>query len=135
MNIEDIIKKVALRLKLNKLEGCGIAAPILVHEYLKRYHSIETTLVQGQYTSKHEKCAHVWLRYREKDYDIGHVIACLVDPEFTRVSYSLVEGPSELSEQFDLYQEKPSVFWKNSSRPLQNFRSKLLYSNGPRLLQ
>jgi hypothetical protein len=133
MTIDDIIKKVALRLKLNKLEGCGIAAPILVHEYLKRYHSIETTLVQGQYISEHEKCAHVWLRYCDKDYDIGHVMACLVDPEFTKVQYSLVEGPSELSEQFDLYQEKPSVFWKNYIRPLQNFRSKLLY-NGSRLL-
>jgi hypothetical protein len=131
--IDDIIKKIALRLKLNKLEGCGIAGPILVHEYLKRYHSITTTLVQGQYTSEHEKCAHVWLRYCDREYDIGHVLACLIDPEFTKVQYSLTEGPSELSDQFELYQEKPSVFWKNSSRPLQNFRSKLLY-NGSRVL-
>ena len=131
--IEDIVKKIALRLKLNKLEGCGIAGPILVHEYLKRYHSIETTLVQGQYISTDEKCAHVWIRHEGTDYDIGHTMACLVDPEFSKVQYSLVEGPSELSEQFDLYQEKPSVFWKNSSRPLQNFRSKLLY-NGSRVL-
>ena len=131
--IDDIIKKIALRLKLNKLEGCGIAAPILVHEYLKRHHSIDMTLIQGQYTSEHEKCAHVWLRYGDKDYDIGHAMACLIDPEFTKVQYSLTEGPSELSEQFELYQEKPSVFWKNSSRPLQNFRSKLLY-NGSRVL-
>ena len=133
MTIDDIMKKIALRLKLNKLEGCGIAAPILVHEYLKRYTSIDTTLVQGQYISEHEKCGHVWLRYCDKDYDIGHVIACLVDPEFTMVKYSLIEGPSELSEQFDLYKEKPSVFWKNSRRPLQDFISKLLY-NGSRLL-
>ena len=131
--IPDIIKKIALRLKLNKLEGSGIAAPILVHEYLKRHHSIDTILVQGQYTSEHEKCSHVWIRHEGIDYDIGHVMACLVDPEFTKVQYSLIEGPSELSEQFELYQEKPSVFWKNSSRPLQNFRSKLLY-NGSRVL-
>jgi hypothetical protein len=131
--IHDIIKKIALRLKLNKLEGCGIAAPILVHEYLKRHHNIETTLVQGQYTSEHEKCSHVWIRHEGTDYDIGHTMACLIDPEFTKVQYSLTEGPSELSEQFELYQEKPSVFWKNSSRPLQNFRSKLLY-NGSRVL-
>jgi len=131
--IDDIIKKIALRLKLNKLKGCDIAAPILVHEYLKRHHSIDMTLIQGQYTSEHEKCAHVWLRYCDKDYDIGHAMACLIDQEFTKVKYSLVEGPSELSEQFELYQEKPSVFWKNSSRPLQNFRSKLLY-NGSRVL-
>ena len=133
MTIQDIIKKIALRLKLNKLEGCGIAAPILVHEYLKRHDTIDTTLIQGQYISTDEKCAHVWIRHDGVDYDIGHVMACLVDPEFTKVQYSLVEGPSELSEQFDLYQEKPSVFWKNSSRPLQNFRSKLLY-NGSRVL-
>ena len=131
--IPDIIKKIALRLKLNKLEGCGIAAPILVQEYLKRHHSIDATLVQGQYISTDEKCAHVWLRHEGIDYDIGHTMACLVDPEFTKVQYSLVEGPSDLAEQFDLYQEKPSVFWKNSSRPLQNFRSKLLY-NGSRVL-
>jgi hypothetical protein len=131
--IEDIVKKIALRLKLNKLEGCGIAAPILVHEYLKRHHNIETKLVQGQYTSEHEKCSHVWLSHEGTDYDIGHVMACLVYPEFTNIQYSLTEGPSELSEQLDLYQEKPSVFWKNSSRPLQNFRSKLLY-NGSRVL-
>lgn len=131
--ILDIIKKIALRLKLNKLEGCGIASPILVHEYLKRHHNIETTLIQGQYISENEKCAHVWIRYCDQDYDIGHMMACLVDPEFTNVQYSLVEGPSELSEQFDLYKEKPSMFWKKSSRPLQNFRSKLLY-NGSRVL-
>ena len=131
--IPDIIKKIALRLKLNKLEGCGIAAPILVQEYLKRHHNIDATLVQGQYVSTDEKCSHVWIRQDGQDYDIGHVMACLVDPEFSKVQYSLVEGPSDLAEQFDLYQEKPSVFWKNSSRPLQNFRSKLLY-NGSRVL-
>jgi len=131
--IPDIIKKIALRLKLNKLEGCGIAAPILVQEYLKRHHNIDATMVQGQYVSTDEKCSHVWLRHDGQDYDIGHMMACLVDPEFTKVHYSLVEGPSDLAEQFELYQEKPSVFWKNSSRPLQNFRSKLLY-NGSRVL-
>jgi len=129
----SIVHKLALRLKLNKLDGCGIAAPILLHEYMKRVHKITTELVQGYYISDNEKCWHVWVRHNEVDYDIGHALACLIDPEFKKVQYTLhvtdeVEATSELTDQFKLYKEKPSVFWKNVSRILQNFRSKILYT-------
>ena len=130
----SLVHKLALRLKLNKLDGCGIAAPILLYEYLKRVHKITTELVQGYYKSDNEKCWHVWIRHTEIDYDIGHDLACLVDPEFKKVQYTLQidnntkEGPQELIDQFNLYQENPSMFWKNTSRTLQNFRSKILYN-------
>jgi len=130
----SIVHNLALRLKLNKLDGCGIAAPILLYEYLKRVHKMTPELVQGYYTSDNEKCWHVWVRHNDTNYDIGHVLACLIDPEFKKVQYTLnntddiQEGPQELIDQFKLYQEKPSVFWKNTSRTLQNFRSKILYT-------
>ena len=130
----SLVHKLALRLKLNKLDGCGIAAPILLYEYMKRVHKITTELVQGYYISDNEKCWHVWIRHNEVDYDIGHVLACMIDSEFKKVQYTLQIAEeeitsSELTEQFKLYQEKPSVFWKNTSRTLQNFRSKILYTN------
>jgi len=81
-------KRLALKLKLNKIDNCGIAASILLNEILAK-NGYKTKLVQGYCSLNQETCWHVWVQIENEKFDIGNTIACLHDKEFEKCSMIL----------------------------------------------
>jgi hypothetical protein len=130
-------RNLALRLRLNKLQDCGILAPLLLYEmYLLTRHRVE--LLQGYLVIQpadgpKEICWHVWIRHENgTDSDIGMILAGLVDPEFDRVKkdYIIGELPEgtecskdpESVKQFEEYLDNPKQFWSKVSKKMSDFR-------------
>ena len=137
----DIQKRLALKLKLNKLDDCGITAPILLNEILaKMGHT--TTLVQGYCSTGGETCWHVWIEIEiergalGQRLDIGYTLACLKDREFEKCPVILhkniapgAKEPQRDTESLDLWeihQKDSKEFWKKQPIRIQNFRAKVL---------
>jgi hypothetical protein len=137
----DIQKRLALKLKLNKIDDCGIAASILLNEILAKQ-GVSTKLVQGYCSLSGETCWHVWVEVEsefgpKQKLDIGYIIACLQDREFENCTVLLHTGiapgskepksDTETLDNWELYQKDSKEFWKKQSTKLQNFRAKVLH--------
>lgn len=131
----DIQKRLALKLKLNKIDNCGLTAPILLNEILvKCGHT--TRLVQGYCSLSDDTCWHVWVEIGAQKFDIGYTIACLNDKEFLSCCPILhtsiapgVKEPQRDTESLDMweiYQKDSKEFWKKQPIKVQNFRAKVL---------
>jgi hypothetical protein len=135
-------KRLALKLKLNKIDNCGIAAPILLNEILAK-NGHKTKLVQGYCSLNQDTCWHVWVEVVDKcgslgpeKLDIGYTIACLNDKEFEKCNMILhtnlapgADTPSSDTESLDnweLYEKDHKAFWKKQPIKVQNTRAKLL---------
>ena len=131
----EIQKRLALRMKLYKIDDCNIAAPILLNEILAK-NGYQTKLVQGYCSLNKDTCWHVWVEVDSQKFDIGYTIACLHDSEFEKCKMILhtnlvpdSEPPtfdSEIVESWDLYQKDHHEFWKKQPIKVQNVRAKLL---------
>ena len=131
----DIQKRLALKLKLNKIDNCGIAAPILLNELFAKQ-GLKTSLVQGYCSLSGDTCWHVWVECEPQKFDIGYTIACLQDKEFEKCSMILHQNiapgnktPQQDTESVDswnLHQKDSKEFWKKQSVKVQNFRAKVL---------
>ena len=131
----DIQKRLALKLKLNKIDNCGLTAPILLNEILvKCGHT--TRLVQGYCSLSDDTCWHVWVEIGAQKFDIGYTIACLNDKEFLSccmiLHTSLAPGAktpqrdTESLDMWEIYQKDSKEFWKKQPIKVQNFRAKVL---------
>ena len=127
--MELIQKKLALKIRLNKIENCGIAAPILLNELLAKK-GYKTKVVQGVASIGAERAWHVWVSCDGTQMDIAPII---VDPNYKNDgSVSLSESDScEMSDQqvvsqWELYQKDSKQFWKEIPMKVQNFRASLL---------
>jgi hypothetical protein len=131
----DVQKRLALKLKLNKIDSCGIVAPILLNELLSKL-GHETKLVQGYCSFSNETCWHVWTELGVQKLDIGYTIACLHDKEFEKCTMilhtNIASGSSEpktdteVLDMWSVYQKDPKEFWKKQLVKIQNFRAKVL---------
>ena len=131
----DIQKRLALKLKLNKIDNCGIVAPILLNELLSKL-GHETKLVQGYCSLSNETCWHVWVELGVQKLDIGYTIACLHDKEFEKCTMllhtNLAPGSSEpktdteVLDMWSVYQKDPKEFWKKQLAKIQTCRGKVL---------
>lgn len=133
--VAAIQKRLALKLKLHKIDSCGIAAPILLNEILSKngYHP---KLVQGYCSLNKETCWHIWVQIGAEKFDIGYTIACLNDTEFEKCNMilhlNLAPGAktpkidTETLDNWEIYQEDHNSFWKKQSIKVQSIRSKLL---------
>jgi hypothetical protein len=137
----DIQKRLALKLKLNKIDSCGLAAPILLNELLAKL-GHDTQLVQGYCSLSGDTCWHVWVEVELSEHgakqklDIGYTIACLQDKEFEKCTMILHKNiapgnktPQQDTESVDnwgVYQKDSKEFWKKQSAKIQNFRAKVL---------
>jgi hypothetical protein len=132
---EEIQYRLALKLKLRKIDSCGIAAPILLNEILAK-NGFKTELVQGYCSVNQETCWHVWIETDGKQIDIGQTIASLKDSRFKNVSVILHKNiapdapapqtDTETLDEWDLYQKDHKEFWKKQPMRVQNARAKLL---------
>jgi len=131
----DLQKRLALKLKLNKIDNCGIAAPILLNEILAK-NGHKTKLVQGYCSLNQDTCWHVWVETGSEKLDIGYIIACLNDKEFEKCNMILhtnlapnssePKTDTEVLDNWELYQSDQKSFWKKQSTKVQNFRAKAM---------
>lgn len=131
----DIQKRLALKLKLNKIDNCGLTAPILLNEILAKQ-GLKTRLVQGYCSLSEDTCWHVWVEIEHQKLDIGYTIACLNDKEFEKCSMILHTGlapgakppqqDTESVDMWEIYQKDSKEFWKKQPIKVQNFRAKVI---------
>jgi hypothetical protein len=135
---ETLQRRLALKLKLHKLDNCGIAAPILLNELLaKNGHT--TKLVQGYSSFRNETCWHVWVEVGSEKCDIGYTIACLHEPEFVNCKMilhtnlhpdSTPKNDQTVIDQWEMYQNDHKAFWNSMPTKLKNFRAACLAKLG-----
>jgi hypothetical protein len=131
----DIQKRLALKLKLNKIDNCGLTAPILLNEILAKC-GHTTQLVQGYCSLSEDTCWHVWVECGAQKLDIGYTIACLNDKEFEKCTVILhtriaqgakpPQKDTESVDNWETYQKDSKEFWKKQPIKIQNFRAKVL---------
>jgi hypothetical protein len=143
MNLENIVHRTALRLKLNKVSGSVVHHVAILKRGLET-NGIKCKMMKGfcvvPYTG--EACAHYWVRDDETglDFDIGFKVACLKSPELQTIHPVLLETlpegvkRSDMEEVlirtdnedlFDLYNKNEKEFWSRAPLDVRQFSFKM----------
>ena len=134
MTPSEIQRRLALKIRLNKIEGVGVTGPVILHEILYM-NSYPSKLVQGYCrTNDADPFWHVIVMVGDQVLDIGHTLACLQDPEYAKLRFTLSqEEPEEeyqkdqmVIDSWELYQKDPKDFWKKMPKKIQDFRAKMM---------
>lgn len=133
MTPSEIQRRLALKIRLNKIEGVGITGPVILHEVLYM-NSYPSKLVQGYCRiNEGEPCWHLIVMVDTEPLDIGYTLACLQDPEYAKYRVTLSQEEPEkyesdkmVTDSWELYQKDPKEFWKKMPMKLQNFRAKMM---------
>jgi hypothetical protein len=126
-------QQFALRLRLHKLQDTGVLATILLHELLQKQGKT-VSLVQGYLTVMGETCWHVWIEDdKERPIDLGRILACMVDQEFTKCAFNYEKDKEKLA-GFEIKEDpanktiwemrEDKSFWKKAPKPFIEFRAK-----------
>lgn len=137
--MEDIVKQAALRLKVHNVPGTVIHHLALLKRSLDQK-GAKTVMVKGWCVIEQTKeaCEHYWLREVDTglDMDLGFAVAKLRTPELAALHPVLLESlppgltrsdseetliRAENSRLFDLFQENPKAFWRESPREVTSF--------------
>jgi len=137
--MEDVVKQAALRLKIHNVPGTVIHHLALLKRSLDQK-GAKTVMVKGWCVIEQTKeaCEHYWLRDEETglDMDLGFAVAKLRTPELAALHPVLLESlppgltrsdseetliRAENSRLFDLFQENPKAFWRESPREVTSF--------------
>jgi hypothetical protein len=134
------IKRLAMRMKLNKVNGTVVHHCAILKKILKEQ-GIKSTIIRGYCISPGEVCEHYWVRTDDEglDFDIGYELACLYSPDLKTMTKFLSEEfpeglkdaqgkePEVLRQEdnqrlFELHNTDPVTFWKESPKGVQIFR-------------
>ena len=137
--MEDVVKQAALRLKIHNVPGTVIHHLALLKRSLDQK-GAKTVMVKGWCVIEQTKeaCEHYWIRDEETglDMDLGFAVAKLRTPELAALHPVLLESlppgltrsdseetliRAENSRLFDLFQENPKAFWRESPREVASF--------------
>ena len=137
--MDDVVKHAALRLKVHNVPGTVIHHLALLKRSLDQK-GTNTVMVKGWCVIEQTKeaCEHYWLREVETglDMDLGFAVAKLRTPELAALHPALLENlpPGltrsdseetlirvENSRLYDLFQENPKAFWRESPREVTSF--------------
>jgi len=137
--MEDVVKQAALRLKVHNVPGTVIHHLALLKRSLDQK-GTKTVMVKGWCVIEQTKeaCEHYWLREVDTclDMDLGFAVAKLRTPELAALHPVLLENlppgltrsdseetliRAENSRLFDLFQENPKAFWRESPREVTSF--------------
>lgn len=137
--MEDVVKQAALRLKIHNVPGTVIHHLALLKRSLDQK-GAKTVMVKGWCVIEQTKeaCEHYWLREVDTglDMDLGFAVAKLRTPELAALHPVLLESlplgltrsdseetliRAENSRLFDLFQENPKAFWRESPREVTSF--------------
>ena len=137
--MDDVVKQAALRLKVHNVPGTVIHHLALLKRSLDQK-GTKTVMVKGWCVIEQTKeaCEHYWLREVETslDMDLGFAVAKLRTPELAALHPVLLENlppgltrsdseetliRAENSRLYDLFQENPKAFWRESPREVTFF--------------
>jgi hypothetical protein len=137
--MDEVVKQAALRLKVHNVPGTVIHHLALLKRSLDQK-GTKTVMVKGWCVIEQTKeaCEHYWLRNEETglDMDLGFAVAKLRTPELAALHPVLLESlppgltrsdseenliRAENSRLFDLFQENPKAFWRESPREVTSF--------------
>lgn len=135
--MDELVHRLALRLKLNKVTGTVVHHAALLRKHLDQQ-GIQSALVKGfcVIEDTKEACEHFWVRAEGLDLDIGFRLASLKNPELMALRPVLLEylppglTRSDLEEilirdennrLYDLYQSDPKAFWREAPRDVASF--------------
>ena len=137
--MDDVVKHAALRLKVHNVPGTVIHHLALLKRSLDQK-GAKTVMVKGWCVIEQTKeaCEHYWIRDEETglDMDLGFAVAKLRTPELAALHPVLLESlppgltrsdseetliRAENSRLFDLFQENPKAFWRESPREVTSF--------------
>ena len=140
--MEDAVKQAALRLKIHNVPGTVIHHLALLKRSLDQK-GTKTVMVKGWCVIEQTKeaCEHYWLREVDTclDMDLGFAVAKLRTPELAALHPVLLENLpqgltrsdsaetlilAENSRLFDLFQENPKAFWRETPRDVASFHMK-----------
>ena len=140
--MEDVVKHAALRIKIHGVPGTVIHHLALLKRSLEQK-GTKTDMVKGWCVIEQtkESCEHYWLRDVETglDMDLGFAVAKLRTPELAALHPVLLENlppgltrsdseetliRTENSRLYDLFQENPKAFWRESPREVTSFHMK-----------
>ena len=139
MNLNDIVRRTALRVKLNKLSGSVVHHVALLKRGMEKK-GLTCEMIKGfcVIPQTKEACAHYWIREVNTglDLDVGFVVACLRSPELEAIHPVLLEElpegleRSDMQEEtirleneslYELYMSDPKRFWKEAPKDVQQF--------------
>jgi hypothetical protein len=137
--MDEVVKQAALRLKIHNVPGTVIHHLALLKRSLDQK-GAKTVMVKGWCVIEQTKeaCEHYWLREVDTglDMDLGFAVAKLRTPELAALHPVLLESLppgltrsdseetlilAENSRLFDLFQENPKAFWRESPREVTSF--------------
>lgn len=140
--MDEIVKHLALRLKLHNVSGTVIHHIALLKRHLDQK-GFRTEMVKGWCVipETKEACEHYWLRDQDTglDIDIGFAVAKLRNPELMAIRPVLLENlPPELNRSdleetliraencrlFEMHQAAPKEFWREAPRDVATFHVK-----------
>lgn len=130
----DSIKKLAMRMKLRKIDGTVVHHCALVCRLLEK-DGTKAHIVKGFCVSPGDLCEHYWVRTDDEglDMDIGMELACLYSPELRTLQTMLLEEVPEtlrnieIKKQddnerlFELYTSDPRSFWNETPLSVRTF--------------
>lgn len=137
--MEDVVRRLALRIKLNKISGNVMHHVALLKKALDSQ-GLESHIIKGYcvITETKEACQHYWVRVDGGlDLDIAFAVAKLKSPELQALYPVLLESippgltRSDLNETlmreenerlFELFQRDSRAFWRESPPDVRNFR-------------
>jgi len=138
--MEDIVRRLALRLKMHKISGSPVHHIAILKKILDNK-GIKTEMIKGYCVipDTKEACDHYWIREIETglDFDIAFEVAKLRSPELQSLHPVLLEtihpGLTRSDETewqirrenerlFELYQQDPKAFWLEAPQDVRDFR-------------
>lgn len=128
----ESVKRIAMRMKLRKVEGSVVHHCALLCKLL----DVKAHVVKGFCVSPGDVCEHYWVRTDEEglDLDIGMAYATLFSPELATMRTMLLEEiPPELAtievkkqednaRLYELYVTDPKTFWSEAPPSIRTFR-------------
>ena len=139
MNLHDVTRRTALRLKMNKVSGSVVYHVAILKRGLERT-GVKCELKRGfcVIPQTKEACEHYWIREVETglDLDIGFEVACLRSPELSAISPILLDELPEGVERsdkdelmirsdnealYDLYHKNEKEFWRTAPADVREF--------------
>lgn len=139
--MDDIVHRIALRLKLYKISG-GVVHHVALLKRIMDQRGSPTQMVRGYcvISETNEACEHYWVRTEEGlDLDVGFEVARLKNPELMALRPVLLEslppgltrsdqGETMILEEnqrlYDLHQADPKEFWREAPRDVATFHVK-----------
>lgn len=132
--MEDIVRRLAMRIKMYRLKGTVVHHCALLKRHLDTL-GIRTNFVKGFCVSPGDVCEHYWLRTEEGlDIDLGFAVAALYTPEIKDLQVMLLDSiPPELStvelkkqednqRLYELYMSDQKVFWNETPVEVRRFK-------------